>query len=237
MQKNSDAKGVRERILSEYYTNIYQDYLFSKDTQGRGIDYFEKSVEKYWSNKNPSKVLEIGGGSGEHLKYIDFIPEIEYISLDLRLPTTDVHTKNLAPEFLAKLRFKIGNAESLPFDDQSFDRIYSTCLLHHVDDVLAVLMEVRRVAQVGAEIAFLMPTDPGILNQIIKRIISYPKMRKLSKIRPQVFYALDHKNHIAGIIELIKFVFKDDNLQFSHKPFLIPSWNFNLLIVAKIIKS
>jgi ubiquinone/menaquinone biosynthesis C-methylase UbiE len=236
MENKVSAKNVRNKILSEYYEKIYQDYLFSRDLQGRGIDYFEKSLEKHWLNPIPSRVLEIGGGSGEHLKYLKYVPREEYVSLDLRLPSNGEHTQNLPKELLDSLRFEKGNAESLPFGDSSFDRVYSTCLLHHVDDVLAVLMEARRVAQVGAEIAFLIPSDPGILNQIVKKLISYPKMRKLSNIRPELSYALDHKNHVAGIMELIGFVFREDCLELSYRPFRIPSWNFNLLVLARIVK-
>lgn len=75
-----------------------------------------------------------------------------------------------------------------------------------------MLLEARRVASVGAEIVFLLPTDPGMVNQILKRLVSYPKMRKISKIKPELFYALDHKNHIAGVLEIIKYVFSEDDL-------------------------
>jgi hypothetical protein len=61
-------------------------------------------------------------------------------------------------------------------------------------------------------------------------------MRKLSKIKPELFYALDHKNHIASILELIKFVFTDDRVKLQYRPFRFKSWTLNLLVVAKITK-
>jgi ubiquinone/menaquinone biosynthesis C-methylase UbiE len=137
---------------------------------------------------------------------------------------------------LEKLKFVTGDAQEIPFKDSTFDRVFSTCLLHHVDDVLQVLLETRRVTTTGGEIAFLLPTDPGILNQFIKKHVSYPKLKKLTNIRPGLFYALEHKNHVVGILELIRFVFQNDDLKFHYRPFGVRSWNLNLYIVAKIVK-
>jgi ubiquinone/menaquinone biosynthesis C-methylase UbiE len=237
MKKHSNAKIIRSQILDEYYSNVYQNYLFSKDAQGLGTVFFENSIEKFWNIDSPSKVLEIGGGSGEHLKYLKYVPKESYVSFDLRPQFTDAHVGILSSEFLSKLRFVTGNAESLPFEEFEFDRVFMTCVLHHVDDVLSVLLEARRVSCKGAELVFAFPTDPGLLNQLVKKIISYPKLRKLSKVRPELFYALDHRNHVGSILEQIRYVFKDDKLTFHYSPFKLRSWNLNLFIVAKVTKS
>ena len=93
--------------------------------------------------------MEIGGGSGEHLPFISYVPSESYVSFDLRSMVTKEHLKNLTGEFQSKLSFVEGNAEALPFRDASFDRVFTTCLLHHVDDVLGVLLEARRVTEIG----------------------------------------------------------------------------------------
>ena len=150
---------------------------------------------------------------------------------------SDDHTLKLPDELIEKIDFVKGDAQNLPFQDASFDPVFSTCLLHHNDDVLAVLLEARRVTVQGGEIAFIIPTDPGVLNQLVKRVVSYPKLRKLTEIRPELFYALDHKNHVGSILELIKFVYSEDHSKLHHRPFRIRSWNLNLLVVAKIVKN
>ena len=236
MHGGSNSKKIRESILSKYYDEIYQSYLFQNDLQGFGIRYFEKQVEKFWMNKHPKNVLEIGGGAGEHLQYLNYIPLESYKSLDLRIPKISTYVDQMKIEFKSKFEFVTGDAQNLPFKNEEFDRVFSTCLLHHVDDVLSVLLEVRRVTQTGGEIAFVFPTDPGILNQLIKRLISYRKIRKMTDIPPELFYALDHKNHVLSISELIKFVFALDELVFHYRPFRFKSWNMNFLIVAQIIK-
>jgi len=231
------AVEIRNQILNQYYENIYQNYLFGGGIQGYGISYFENQVEKFWKKQQPERVLEIGGGNGEHLRFVRYVPTIKYVSLDLRPMLTTAHVNEISEEFKLKLNFIQGSAESLPFENCSFDRVFTTCLLHHVDDVLAVLLEVRRVTEVGGEIAFLFPTDPGLLNQIVKRLVSFRRIMKLTDVKPQLLYALDHKNHTQGIMELIKLVYQLDDLDFKYRPFpFFRSWNFNLLVVAKIVK-
>ena len=180
----------------------------------------------------------MGGGSGEHLPFIGYIPTDSYVSFDIRPIITKDHLRNLSDEFKSRLSFVEGDAHSLPFKDETFDRVFTTCLLHHVDDLLSCLLEARRVTRPGGELAFIFPTDPGILNQTVKKLITFPRIRKYTKIRPQLIYALEHKNHVVGIMEQIRLVFNADELQFHYRPFrAFRSWNLNLLVVAKIIKS
>ena len=54
-----------------------------------------------------------------------------------------------------------GTAESLPFDDQSFDAAMAVCTVHHWQDTVAGLREMRRVAR--RVVVFLFDTsDPGL---------------------------------------------------------------------------
>jgi ubiquinone/menaquinone biosynthesis C-methylase UbiE len=229
---------IRSGILNDYYQNVYQKYLFDGGLQGKGITYFEKQVEKFWIKETPKNVLEIGGGNGEHLSFLTYSPTESYTSLDLRPMVTMQYLERIPSDFKTKIQFIIGDAEMLPFVDSRFDRVFTTCLLHHVDDVLSVLIETRRVTEVGGEIAFLFPTDPGILNQLVKKFFSFRKIKKITHTRPELFYALEHKNHVLSIMEQIRYVFQFDELEFHFRPFrLIRSWNFNLLVVAKIVKN
>ncbi len=234
-----EAKGseIRKRILDEHYEFVYEKYLFSGGAQALGIAYFEKQIENFWINATPISVLEIGGGSGEHLPFLNYIPKKKYVSLDLREPRNQRYIESLPSDLKKKLIFIKGDAQDLPFENESFDRVFSTCLLHHVDDVLEIILEAKRVTKHGGEIAFVFPTDPGLLNHFVKRMVSYRKLRKVSSVRPQLIYALEHKNHVFSIMELIKFAFQDDELHFHYRPFaFIKSWNLNLLVVAKIIR-
>jgi ubiquinone/menaquinone biosynthesis C-methylase UbiE len=226
---------LRKILLDHYYKNIYRRYLFESRTQSRGIKYFEYFVESCWGKKksrvsNFDSILEIGAGQGEHWSYLREFPKKQYVALDLRELSDLTYLNSMGEEFRKKLKFKVGNAENLPFRDKQFDRVFTTCLLHHVDDPLSVLLEARRVTKAGGEIVFVMPTDPGLLNQLIKRVISYPELKKYSDYPPELFYALEHKNHVKGLLTLIEFVYQGDNKKYIYSPFKFRSWNLNFII-------
>ena len=210
--------------------------VFKKSILSFGIYYFYNFLEKNWGGEY-SRILELGSGNGEFLPNLKVLPNLEYIALDLRPLSDDQHLKAMPLEFQRKFSHVTGSAQSIPFSDNYFDRCFSTCILHHVDEPIEVLMESRRVTKVGGEIIFAMPTDPGLVNQFIKHFFTFRKMRKFSKYDPSLFYALDHPNHIGSLITLIRFVFQEDELTFRYSPFRFPSWNFNLIVCAHIRKS
>lgn len=225
----------REDFLNDYYEKIYDKYLFDSSLQSRGINYFEKLLEKHWATDSDiTNVLEVGAGKGEHLSYVKIFPSSAYVALDLRKIDVDLTSLGLHPDFQKVIQFRQGDVHSLNFEDEYFDRVSSTCLFHHLEDPLKALYEIRRVTKIGGQIRIAMPTDPGIANQFVKKIVSYPRLRKLTSYDPKLIYALEHRNHIGGLIQLIKTVFDQDSLQFEYYPFKVKSWNLNLAVVAGI---
>jgi ubiquinone/menaquinone biosynthesis C-methylase UbiE len=229
------AKSLKSNLLEDYYKNAYAKLFYSKSILSFGIGYSHKQLEKIFKNKMPHYVLEIGGGSGEHLPYVRHVPIEKYISLDLKAPKNNFYRRFISNEFAKKLEFVKGDAEDLKYDKFTFDRIVVPCVLAHVDDVIAVLFEIKRVAKKNSEIGILLPTDPGILNRLIKYLFTYRRLKHLTTYSPKLINAFEHKNHVSGLMAQISYVFSSDDLKFIYKPFsLIKSWNFNLLIVAKI---
>ena len=229
------SKELKNKILDEYYKSSYQKLFYSKSILSFGIGYSHKQLEKIFKIKSPNYVLEIGGGNGEHLPYVKHVPINKYISLDLKTPKTNIYRDLVSSKFLDKLEFVKGDAEELIYDKSTFDRIVVPCVLAHVDDVMAVLFEIKRVAKKDSEIGILLPSDPGIVNRLVKKLFTFRKLKHLTTVSPKFINALEHKNHISVIMEQITFVFSSDDVKFSYKPFgLIKSWNLNLLVVAKI---
>ena len=54
---------------------------------------------------------------------------------------------------LGTVRFEVGDAYRLPFDDSSFDVVHAHQLLQHLTDPVAALREMRRVARPGGLVA------------------------------------------------------------------------------------
>ena len=229
-------RNSKEEIIRTFYQDVFNRHYHSGGLQQLGQVWASKALEKSFKNDTPRKVLEIGGGEGQHLPFVRTPPELVYISCDIREIDINTSELSLTNELKDVLQFRKEDIENLSFSNESFDRILGTCVLHHLNNPLAGLMEVRRVAKVGAEISFVLPTDPGILNRLIKRFFTFKKLRKKSDIPPEVFYALDHQNHVHSIIEIFKFVFKNDSVRMRYLPFEVKSWNFNLLVVITATK-
>jgi ubiquinone/menaquinone biosynthesis C-methylase UbiE len=219
---SAESQKIRRQLLDDYYASFYDSYLFDKDLLGFGIKYFERGIDQclrgsFCKRKrirplHQAKVLEIGGGDGQHLPYVRFKPE-SYTLLDIRKLTPENLEKNLAKcPYVKEVAFVLGDAANMPFGDQEFDLVIGTCVLHHVDDVLGVLMEAKRVCKGGGEIVFILPTDPGLLNGLVKRLISFRKLKLIGHPNPKLIYSLDHKNYINSIISQFSFVFDSNTV-------------------------
>jgi ubiquinone/menaquinone biosynthesis C-methylase UbiE len=196
-----------------------------------------KQIEKYWIKTNPSKILEVGVGDGSHFKYAKFGEKltVKLTALDMRLPKKAFSKLKLGDRKLS-INWVTGSVEKIPLEDNLFDRVISTCLLHHVDDPYAAMLEMRRVTRISGEISIGLPTDPGILNRFIKKIYTYKKAKRLGVENPAFIYSLDHQNHIFGLVEIAKHVFRNDELRIRYLPFRLMSSNLNLLVIISVKK-
>jgi len=227
---------TKSELIDEYYDK-YFDNLCNSGVQGRGSSYMHKQIEKYWIKTNPSKILEVGVGDGSHFKYAKFGEKltVKLTALDMRLPKKAFSKLKLGDRKLS-INWVTGSVEKIPLEDNLFDRVISTCLLHHVDDPYAAMLEMRRVTRISGEISIGLPTDPGILNRFIKKIYTYKKAKRLGVENPAFIYSLDHQNHIFGLVEIAKHVFRNDELRIRYLPFRLMSSNLNLLVIISVKK-
>lgn len=221
---------------SEYYGDFYSDIQRS-GIQGWGNSLGDRALERYWQTANPKSVLEVGSSAGQHLPWSASREHDEYVCLDLEPQASRVSQQHAA--FLSSfpnLRFVAGDVQDLPFEDESFDRVVSTCLLHHLTDVEKALSEIRRVLKRGGEFGVELPTDPGILNRLVKNVVTYPSMRKLGVTNPRLTYAREHPNQVGGILVLLREAFKVDDFRIRYHPFSIPTWDLNLFVTFHVTR-
>lgn len=89
---------------------------------------------------NPQNVLDVGTGSGLFAE--------NFANKGLKIIGLDANADMIpaAQEFVPSGEFRIGVAEKMPFEDNSFDIVFMGLLLHEVDDLFAALSEAFRVA-------------------------------------------------------------------------------------------
>lgn len=96
------------------------------------------------------KVLEIGGGLGTDLaqfaKHGAIVTDVDFSSGHLRHAQQNFALRNLPSDF------HIGDAESLPYSDNSFDLVYSNGVIHHTPQTQKVIDEMLRILKPGGKV-------------------------------------------------------------------------------------
>jgi ubiquinone/menaquinone biosynthesis C-methylase UbiE len=224
--------------IEDYYRNTYSKIHY-RGILGLFTTGYHKKLEssKYVSSLSQPRVLEVGAGSGEHLDFVaNTFSKYTLTDLEIREPILDLLQRERSKSD-NRLNFKKANVENLPFRDESFDRVISTCLLHHLNSVEGALTEIRRVTRNGGLVSIYLPCDPGFFYRIIRHVFSHIKMSRLPGMnikKVKYLWAEEHKNHFLGILVLIKNVFSKDKIHIKRYPFPFFSWNFNLFLVIQI---
>ena len=103
------------------------------------------------------RALEVGCGTGIFLEAAA-TTGADIVALDLSAHLLAQARARLAAA--GKVRLSLGNAEQMPFRESSFDAVYGSSILHHLN-IDAALAEVHRVLRPGGRIVF---AEPNILN-------------------------------------------------------------------------
>ena len=104
-----------------------------------------------WRGK---RVLEIGVGLGTD--FVGFARAGAHVTgIDLTESAAELVRKRLALEGLVG-DVRAADAEALPFDDGSFDLVYSWGVLHHTPNTERALAEVQRVLRPGGEARIML---------------------------------------------------------------------------------
>jgi SAM-dependent methyltransferase len=95
------------------------------------------------------RILDAGCGTGRNLVEFGHLGQVEGVDLSTQ-----------AVEFCHQRGFlgvRAAALESLPFEDGRFDLIFATDVIEHIDDDMAALAELRRVAAPGAHLVITVP--------------------------------------------------------------------------------
>lgn len=97
-----------------------------------------------------SRILELGCGDGSlWANNMDRIPDGFDITLtDFSEGMLMDAKKKLEPQ-IDKFKFKLVDAETIPFEDESFDAVIANHMLYHVQDIEKVFSEIKRVLKKG----------------------------------------------------------------------------------------
>ena len=212
-----------------FYDRYYQQVLRT-GVVGSAQDRTHRALERRTppGTRFP-RVLEVGAGKGEHFDFVRHEFE-EYVETDIRAADERIGRVD------SRRRFEEADAQALPFEDASFDRVVATCLLLHLPEPEAGLREWRRVTRSGGVLSLLVPCDPGAFVRSTRQVLTMPAVRRSGFQGYKLFNARDHRNHVGSIDRLVKHTFRHDHLSVYRFPFGVDSWNLNAFFVYDVIR-
>lgn len=178
---------VNERYATEYSKHYHE--------------HWNKVLLSLLSNDDSNiKILDCGCGTGFLLKDLDKLYKSSYgldISYDmLKKAQEDVHESNII----------MGDAETLPFSEKSFDAVVCRGSLHHLPFPQKALYEIHKSLKKGGSLVLSEPCIDSIIIRLLRKIL-YKKSDRFRKGH-SVFKLRDLENFlkISGFdIEKVKY--------------------------------
>jgi ubiquinone/menaquinone biosynthesis C-methylase UbiE len=119
------------------------------------------------------QILEIGFGPGTDIQRVSqqasrgFVAGIDYAEIMV----CQARKRNAAAIRAGKVKLQCATASKLPYDDQSFDTVFSINVAQFWDQPLQVLAEVQRVLQPGGLVAIaVQPRDRGAIEETARAV-------------------------------------------------------------------
>lgn len=220
-----------EKIVSDWYESNYSKVNLTGNSGSFAARKIHKLIESGRPGVQYSKCLEIGTNNSSHLPFVKHSWS-EYTLLDLR-PKADTQSDRYMT--LPGVRFIQADVHSLPFEDDSVDRVISTCLFHHLEDPLKAMKELNRVVRPSGVIDIFLPSDPGLAYRVVRFLTTSIKARKHGVLLESKYLnAIEHRNHIKSLIVQAQYVFGSQNIDLDWFPIPVNTWNLNLSCVLRV---
>jgi ubiquinone/menaquinone biosynthesis C-methylase UbiE len=158
----------------DIHVGIYDEGMSISEASQRTVRTMAEMVSDIQAD---TKVLDLGAGYGGAARFLAKTFGCQVVAQNLsEVENARNREMNQAQGLSDHIEVVGGNMEQLPFEDQSFDLVWSEDAILHVGDKEQVFAEVDRVLKPGGEFIFTDPMqadqvdDPSVLVPILKRI-------------------------------------------------------------------
>ena len=153
MSISNSHKNAVDRQFGEQ-ANAY--FTSAVHAQGKDLQRLAQLLEPHAG----ARLLDLGCGAG-HASFTAAASVAQVVAYDLSAQMLAVVKQAAAEKGLNNIQLQQGVAESLPFEDASFDLVISRYSAHHWHDVGQALREVRRVLKPGGRAIIMDVVSPG----------------------------------------------------------------------------
>jgi ubiquinone/menaquinone biosynthesis C-methylase UbiE len=156
------------------------------EAQGRAYGRLLDKEMEFLSLKPGMRVLDAGCGTGVVTRRMAIkVSPGEVQGVDMDSLFIEEARKIAAEKGVNNIKFSVGNADDLKFEDDVFDLSYCRLVLMHVKDPLKTVAELKRVTRSGGTVAISDQDDGGILvyPELPKMMYMFSKYGSLAKMR------------------------------------------------------
>lgn len=211
-RKNREKEFHNNRYMNDTRKSISVLYRLCQETRNLYYQLIETNIEG-------KKVLEYGCGNGEYL--IELAQKGGIMSgIDISPVAIELALKNAGAMNL-EIDFQVMDVESMDFEDNIFDILYGSGILHHLD-IQKSLKEIHRVLAPGGKAIFWEPLGHNPFINLFRYLT--PGMRTKDEHPLLVFDLL----HIQQIFPNFNFSYYHLTTFFAF-PFIRTKWFHSLV--------
>lgn len=152
-----------EDVTADHYGNLFSFFndekYYEEPSQLLGQRLERNGFDLSWLNGK--RVLDGGCGNGRYTYALKKLGAGEVVGLDMSDSNLADANKRLKGRPLDGVSYKKGSVLEMPFEDESFDYVFSNGVLHHTTDLDKGLDEVVRVMKKGAKGFLMLINAPG----------------------------------------------------------------------------
>lgn len=187
-----------------------------------GFSVLKKLID---GHANKGKILDVGCGEGSRLDYL--LEGDNGVGIDINKYAIALAKKNF-PRF----KFIVGQGPLLPFEDNSFEVVYSTFVLEHTTDPETFLKEMVRVLKTGGNLIIMCPNF-GAPNRRSPNSVENPVRKLIYGFYKDIFGW--GQNHWTEVVPKKDYVNIDDDT--TVEPYLLTLNKYINSLGMKVIYS
>jgi len=182
----SESDLSKKEQVEQMFDNISGKYDLLNRILSMGIDVrWRKKVVKSVKKANPKKVLDIATGTGDLAIQIAKSTQAQITGFDLSAGMLEVGRKKVTKEKLDdRIEMIQGDAENMPFENNSFDVITVAFGVRNFENLKKGLDEIYRVLKPGGKFIILEFSQPESFP--MKQLYAFYSKNILPKIGKQI---------------------------------------------------